>query len=210
MIFFNAEKAFVYLYDLISTNGYECQDTKAIYNCGFTLKYPDRNLINVKWRNWNKKYADKEWQWYLTKNPNAVEISKSAPIWKKHMNEKNEVNSNYGHQWHRNNQYDKIIEMLKKNNDTRRAVLTLYDGKEIVEYEKDTPCTLNVGFFIKDGYLNMSVMMRSNDLWYGFCNDQYCFSNLQKDIAKEINLPIGEYYHYSMNMHIYNDKLNKV
>jgi len=62
---------------------------------------------------------------------------------------------------------------------------------------------------IVDGKLCMSVMMRSNDLWYGFCNDQYCFSELQKLVAKRLKLPIGWYYHYASNMHIYNDKLNK-
>lgn len=210
MIFFNAQIAFSFLYDLISKTGTVCQDTKAIYNCGFTLKYPDRNEIDLPWRNWNKKYADKEWEWYLSKDRNAKDISKSAPIWKNHMDEKGNVNSNYGYQWNRNNQYDKVVEMLKKDKETRRAILTIYDGKEIEDYEKDTPCTISVGFYIDKGYLNMSVIMRSNDLWYGFCNDQYCFSNLQKDICKELNLPIGEYYHYTMNMHIYNDKLNKI
>ena len=29
----------------------------------------------------------------------------------------------------------------------------------------------------------MCVVMRSNDLWFGFCNDQYCFSKLQELVA---------------------------
>ena len=62
---------------------------------------------------------------------------------------------------------------------------------------------------IVDGKLCMSVMMRSNDLWYGFCNDQYCFSELQKMIAKRLKLDTGRYYHLATNMHIYNDKLDK-
>ena len=53
----------------------------------------------------------------------------------------------------------------------------------------------------------MCVTMRSNDLWYGFCNDQYQFSMLQEMIAKEINIDMGTYYHFAHNLHIYNDKL---
>ena len=50
--------------------------------------------------------------------------------------------------------------------------------------------------------------MRSNDIWYGFCNDQYQFSSLQKMIArKDCILTIGWYYHHAHNMHLYNDKL---
>jgi thymidylate synthase len=55
----------------------------------------------------------------------------------------------------------------------------------------------------------MSVMMRSNDLWYGFCNDQYFFSKLQKIVSKKINKKIGTYFHFVNNMHIYNNFLNK-
>jgi thymidylate synthase len=50
-------------------------------------------------------------------------------------------------------------------------------------------------------------MMRSNDIWYGFCNDQYCFSMLQKLVADELSIEIGTYFHFANNLHIYNDKL---
>ena len=53
----------------------------------------------------------------------------------------------------------------------------------------------------------MSVVMRSNDLWYGFCNDQYCFSRLQSLVAREVGVEMGEYYHFAHNLHIYNNKL---
>ena len=55
----------------------------------------------------------------------------------------------------------------------------------------------------------MCVVMRSNDLWYGFCNDQYCFSNLQAMVAHETGYEIGEYYHFVHNLHLYNDKINE-
>jgi thymidylate synthase len=55
----------------------------------------------------------------------------------------------------------------------------------------------------------MTVNMRSNDLWFGFCNDQYCFSKLQEMVAKDLDINVGWYYHFSSNMHLYNDFLNK-
>jgi thymidylate synthase len=117
------------------------------------------------------------------------------------------VNSNYGYQWQRNKQLDKVISLLKREKYTRQATISIYDGKEIDKYTYDTPCTYAVQFTIVDNRLNMCVTMRSNDLWYGFCNDQYQFSRLQELVAKEINMDIGTYYHFAHNLHIYNDKL---
>ena len=88
-------------------------------------------------------------------------------------------------------------------------MITFYDGKEIFAYSKDTPCTNSIHFQIVENKLCMTVNMRSNDLWYGFCNDQYCFSKLQEMVAKELCIEVGWYYHFVSNMHIYNEFLNK-
>ena len=53
----------------------------------------------------------------------------------------------------------------------------------------------------------MCVTMRSNDLWYGFCNDQYQFSKLQELVCKKAGLDMGSYFHFAHNLHIYSDKL---
>jgi thymidylate synthase len=118
------------------------------------------------------------------------------------------VNSNYGWQWKRNDQLQKVIDMLSDEN-TRQAAISIYDGKEIHAYDNDTPCTYAVQFTImpKTRKLNMAVVMRSNDLWFGFCNDQYCFANLQMLVAYELGIDCGEYYHYAHNLHLYNNKL---
>ena len=81
--------------------------------------------------------------------------------------------------------------------------------KSIDTYAKDTPCTYAVQFTVLNNKLNMSVVMRSNDLWYGFCNDQYCFSKLQQLVAERTGYEIGTYYHFAHNLHLYNDKITK-
>ena len=117
------------------------------------------------------------------------------------------VNSNYGWQWKRYGQLDKVIGQLDFNNETRQAAISIYDGKEINKYANDTPCTYAVQFTILHNRLDMCVTMRSNDLWYGFCNDQYCFSKLQEMVSNELNIEPGVYYHFAHNMHLYNDKI---
>jgi len=203
MKFNNAQLAFEYFYKEIKENGIKKENTTYLKNVGFYIENPLNNEINSDFRKWNKNYANYEWNWYLSANPNAQEISKKAPIWKKHMDEKGNVMSNYGWQWVRKSQLDRVIDKLAANKNTRQAVITIYDGKEIELYQHDTPCTLNISFTIENDKLCMTVLMRSNDLWFGFCNDQYCFSMLQKYIAETLEIEIGWYYHFAIDLHLY-------
>lgn len=209
MIFNNAQEAFESYYDIINNIGQDFSNTKALFNVGFEILNPLDNYIKTDYRKWNPTYAEREWDWYLSGNPSAVEISKFAPIWKNMMDDEGNVRSNYGWQWKRNKQLDKVVNQLKLNKETRQAVISIYDGKEIDTYKNDTPCTYAVQFTILNNKLNMTVLMRSNDLWYGFCNDQFCFSRLQEMVSIELNIEIGTYYHFAHNLHIYNDFLNK-
>jgi thymidylate synthase len=209
--FENADKAYNYFYDKIITDGISFGDTKALFNVGFTLEKPLENYIFNKERNWKPDYAEAEWQWYLSGDPNIKKLGelygKIPPIWQHMADSKGNVMSNYGWQMYRNNQLDYVIAKLRNEKDTRHAAISIYDCKEHKYYRKDTPCTYAIQFTIVDNVLNMAVLMRSNDLWYGFCNDQYCFSMIQKLVADELKIDVGEYYHYAHNFHLYNNKI---
>jgi len=210
-VFRNANEAYEYLHDQILQNGVSFGDTKALFNVGFYITDPkDRKIIN-KERGWSEEYAEAEWKWYKSGDPHISTLGdiygKVPEIWKRMADPKGYVNSNYGYQWERNAQLDMVVEMLKHNPDTRQACISIYDGKEIGDYAFDTPCTYAVQFTIVHGRLDMCVTMRSNDLWYGFCNDQYQFSKLQEMVSKQLEIDTGVYYHFAHNMHLYNDKI---
>ena len=210
-VFRNANEAYEYLHDRIIQDGVDFANTKALFNVGFYITNPLDNKIINRERKWKQDYAEAEWQWYLSGNRNISELGKlygkTPEIWKRMADDKGNVNSNYGWQWQRNAQLDMVIEMLKQKPETRQATISIYDGKEITDYAHDTPCTYAVQFTIVHGRLDVCVTMRSNDLWYGFCNDQYCFSMLQGLVAHELNVEPGVYYHFAHNMHLYNDKI---
>ena len=211
--FENANEAYEYLYNEIILNGVDFDNTKALFNVGFYIKNPGMKSITNEERKWNLEYAKAEWQWYLSGNPSIQKLGdiygKIPPIWKRMADENGNVNSNYGWQWQRNKQLDNVVAMLKANPNTRQAAISIYDAKEINDgnYIHDTPCTYAVQFTIVDNKLNMSVYMRSNDLWYGFCNDQYQFASLQQLVAERLSIDTGWYYHHAHNMHLYNNKL---
>ena len=211
--FQTANDAFHDLYWRVVRDGVDFAGTKALFNVGFYINKPHYNTIDngrVK-RDWSIEYAEAEWQWYLSGDRNIAKLGelygKVPAIWKRMADKNGNVNSNYGYQWKRNNQLDYVIEKLKKHKHTRHAAISIYDCKEHPGYKYDTPCTYAVQFTNVENRLNMCVTMRSNDLWYGFCNDQYCFSKLQELVCKETRLDIGTYYHFAHNLHIYSNKL---
>jgi len=213
--FKNADEAFKYFYREIIKSGVTFGDTKALFNVGFTIDNPVDNHIHDKGsivpRKWNLEYAEAEWQWYISGDRNITKLGKIygkiPPIWIKMADSEGNVNSNYGHQWKRRYQLEKVITKLKTNPSTRQACISIYDGKEFDEYTFDTPCTYAVQFTIVNNRLDMCVTMRSNDLWYGFCNDQYQFSKLQETVSERLEIETGVYYHFAHNMHLYNDKI---
>ena len=211
--FETASDAFHNMYWRIVREGIDFAGTKALFNVGFEIMHPAANTIfNSRVdRNWSIEYAEAEWQWYLSGNRSIYKLGnlygKVPAIWKRMADPNGDVNSNYGWQWKRHAQLDMVVEMLKQNPETRQAAISIYDGKEIPRYAHDTPCTYAVQFTVINNCVNMSVVMRSNDLWYGFCNDQYQFSNLQLLVAQKTGYEVGTYYHFAHNLHLYNDKL---
>lgn len=209
--FETANDAYEFYYNVIIDQGIEFGDTKALFNVGFYIDNPTWRVISNRDRKWSLEYAEAEWQWYLSGDNRVSRLGelygKIPDIWNHMADTSGCVNSNYGWQWMRNDQLDYIVEKLKAEPDTRQAAISIYDAKEHASYEYDTPCTYAVQFTIINEELCMSVYMRSNDLWYGFCNDQYQFSQLQQLIAGMLGISVGWYYHHAHNLHLYNNKI---
>ena len=178
--FRTANDAYEYLHDRIIQDGVDFAGTKALFNVGVYITDSQDNKIINRERNWKEDYAEAEWQWYLSGDRNIGKLGdlygKVPEIWKRMADRQGNVNSNYGYQWQRGynhmSQLDYIVGLLKDNPETRQACISIYDGKEHPDYKNDTPCTYAIQFTILHGRLDMCVTMRSNDLWYGFCNDQ--------------------------------------
>jgi len=119
------------------------------------------------------------------------------------------VVSNYGYFWNKNNQLDRMIDELKNNPNTRRAILIHYDIEELDIYKYDTPCNLALNFYLEDDRLELTIFARSIDLWFGFGNDQYCFSKLMELVSKRTGYGIGRMHWHVTNLHLYERHWNK-
>ena len=58
--FYNANHAFNYLRSEITANGIDFDNTKALFNVGFTLQNPLDNHITNPDRDWKYEYAEAE------------------------------------------------------------------------------------------------------------------------------------------------------
>ena len=114
-----------------------------------------------------------------------------------------EVNSNYGYFWNYNQQLKKVINELKLNKETRRAIVVHYLVQDIDRYKYDTPCNDVLDFYIKDDKLHLTVFARSIDLVFGFCNDQYTFAKLLESVSEKTGYPAGSMHWFITNLHVY-------
>lgn len=145
----------------------------------------------------NKDYIDREIQWYETMSRNINDIPGGAPTqWTKTADSEGNVNSNYGflvYSGENSMQYEHVLEELRKNPESRRAVM-VYTRPEIwydYNYDgmNDFICTNVVQYFIRDEKLEAVVQMRSNDVVFGYKNDyawqKYVLDNLVLDLNQQ-------------------------
>ena len=100
------------------------------------------------------------------------------------------------------NQVESIHNRLQKYTYSRQAYATIWSPEE--DTVSSFPyCILGIYFFIREGNLNMTSLLRSNDAWGQALNDIYHLVHIQKKIAEEMGVPVGTYIHYAMSYHIY-------
>jgi len=196
--------AFENLFHYIIDKGEDFANTKAIFNQSFTIQDPTQKAIKTPVRKFNQDYAEYEWCWYMNGNRDAKEIGERAKIWNQMMVPgTTEVNSNYGYFWKYNDQLNRVINDLKLNKETRRAIIVHYILHELDRYKYDTPCNDVLNFYIKDDKLHMTVFARSIDLVFGFCNDQYTFAKLMEFVSQRTGYPVGQMHWFITNLHVY-------
>ena len=109
--------------------------------------------------------------------------------------------------WKNVNQISAVIDLLRHNQHSRRAVVQLYDATDLVGKFKDVPCTCTLQFLIRRDHLNMITHMRSNDAYRGLPHDVFCFTMLQEIIARSLSVEMGTYTHMVGSLHLYEDDI---
>lgn len=188
--------------------------TYEINNFKVTLNDIDENIISI--RDLSPCYLLGEWLWYFMGRNDVDFISAFGSMWRRLSDDGKTNNSAYGYIMQYKfgfNQIDKIIELLRKDPSSRRAVININTPNKRVIETKDEPCTIALQFLIRNGRLNLTAMMRSNDIYLGFPYDVAFFTELQKYIADQLGIGYGTYTHFATSLHVYDrdvDKINSI
>lgn len=155
--------------------------------------------------------------WMLAGCNDVASVARYAKTMDSFAGADGKLHGAYGYRW-RNffgfDQLTEIVQQLRKDPKTRRAVLTMWAPHgDLVplpgdpEVSKDVPCNTQVYFDGTTGRLNMTVCNRSNDIvWGAYGANSVHMSFLQEIVAVAVGLPLGTYYQFSNNYHTYVDR----
>lgn len=159
----------------------------------------------------NQEYVQRELDWYKSMSLNVGDIPGGPPeIWKQVASTQGWINSNYGYLiWHEENwnQYQNVLEELRRSPFSRRAVM-IYTRPMIwndynIDGMSDFICTNAVQYFIRDDKLQVVVQMRSNDVVYGFKNDYAWQEYVALALCDELGVELGNIIWHVGSLHVY-------
>jgi thymidylate synthase len=142
--------------------------------------------------------------WYLSGDNRLDFIERYVPRYRDETEDGITVYGGYGPRlFGEHHQVANVIELLKKRPTSRRAVIQIFDQRDIATEHKEVPCTTTLQFFVRGGGVDMVTIMRSNDAYIGLPHDVFCFTMLQEAIARSLDRDVGTYRHFVSSLHLY-------
>jgi thymidylate synthase len=104
-------------------------------------------------------------------------------------------------------QLQHIRRKIEADPDTRQGVVVLWDPvKDNFVQSNDHPCNNVLYFSKREGKLNVTIVMRSNDVIWGTPYNMIQFSHLHALMAGTLGLEVGDYNVMVNNIHFYVDQ----
>lgn len=135
--------------------------------------------------------------WLETFLPRARDFSDDGLIWR----------AAYGprlRNWQGHDQISEVLQLIAQEQSTRRATMVLFDPAQDFTESKDIPCTNWLHWLVRDGRLNLTVGIRSNDVMWGFSGvNSFEWSLLQSFMASWSGLEVGDVTYLAPSFHLY-------
>lgn len=180
--------------------------THEIMNVVLNIENPKLDDFAFPFRHISKEYANAELRWYWSGDNSCKTIGQHAKMWLRISDDGETSNSAYGyilHKKYNKDQIKEVIELLKNDKWSRKAVLSLTDPLLDKQKTKDFQCTIALNFLVRDNALHLTVYMRSNDVYFGLPYDYIYFTSIGQYIADKLNIPFVNYTHVVTSMHMY-------
>lgn len=174
----------------------------------------DAFLLTTKHVAW--KAAVKEMYWIYIMQSNKVKDLQdmNVHVWDQWIKEDGTIGPAYGaiiskHTFGYKNQLEYVVETLKKDPNSRRVMINLWDVDKLHEMAL-TPCCYNIIFNILDGKLYMQLNIRSSDVALGLPFNIFQFQVLHKLIAHECKVEPADMIVMISNLHYYDRHEDKL
>ena len=196
----------------ISVQGREVAGTKEMLNSGFTLLDITDNIATVR-TGYSVPYMLGALAWYFAGRDDVESTSKFPSFLKCIGDDGVATRSAYDaiafnrYGFH---QVAQVIDTLKRDPYSRRAVINFNVPNPGRLETKDEIRTIALVFELRDGKLDCTGIMRSNDVWLGTPYDVVFFTELQKHIANELGVGYGKYTHIAVSLHAYGKDIGRV
>lgn len=196
----------------VAVQGQEVAGTHELLNSGFTLLDITDNVASVR-KGFSAAYMLGEMLWYWNARSDVEFISKFSKFWQKISDDGETNRSAYGDIVFNRYGFDQVaqvVDTLEKDPTSRRALINFNVPNADRMGTKDEICTVALVFELRDGKLDCTGIMRSNDIWLGTPYDVVFFTSLQRHIADRLGAGYGKYTHYAVSLHAYDRNMADV
>ena len=155
--------------------------------------------------------------WFLKGDTNIKYLKENGvSIWDDWADENGNLGPVYGYQW-RNwplpngghvDQISQVIEMIKKNPDSRRLIVSAWNVADINNM-KLPPCHAFFQFYVADGKLSCQLYQRSADIFLGVPFNIASYALLTMMVAQVCDLQLGEFVHTLGDAHLYSNHMEQ-
>ena len=156
--------------------------------------------------------------WFLSGSTNVKYLQENGVrIWNEWADENGELGPVYGHQWRSWPDYNggtidqisNVVEMIKKNPDSRRLIVSAWNVAE-VDRMALPPCHSLFQFYVANGKLSLQLYQRSADIFLGVPFNIASYALLLQMMAQVTGLECGDFIHTLGDAHIYKNHLEQV
>jgi len=190
------------------------QGTKEILNFSVALEHPRARLTQNPVRRLNLPAAVARFVWMMAGSDRLADIVFYEEKAKYFTDDGISMpGSNYGQRILQPrpglNQLSAVIERLKEDGGSRRAAISVYQAEDSSRQSKDIPCTFGLFYYLREGQLHSTTLMRSNNATVLLPYNIFEFSLLAEIVAAELEVPLGTLVHTAISMHIYSRDAGK-
>lgn len=218
MKFRNAEAAFLAKLAEVDAAGsfatVRGSTTKELLAQTVTIERPLERCITLPHRNNNVFAAVYETLWVLAGRNDIADLCEYLPRARDFSDDGTTWRGGYGprlRNWNGVDQLTHLVEHLRSDPTSRRAVVALFDPDRDLTPSLDIPCTNWLNVVVRDGALDLNVAIRSNDLMWGFSGiNTFEWSVLQEMLAHWLGVAVGSATYFIGSLHLYERHFSRV